>query len=71
LTVELRYQWKTSNSMVENCPARYVVVSGEGGYVIQGKRLPSDVLAQLRNLGDDETGVWVPADVIDGPGKTE
>ena len=69
--MELQYQWKTTDSMVENCPARYKVVSSEGGYVIQGKRLPPEVLAQLRSLGDDETGVWVPADVIDGPGKIE
>jgi hypothetical protein len=69
--VELQFQWKTSDSLVENCPARYKVVSSEGGYVIQGKRLPRRVRRQLRNLGHDETGVWVPADVIEGPGKTE
>ncbi len=61
--MELRFQRKTRESNIENCPARYEVVSGEGGYVIQGK--------QLRNLGRDETAVWVPADVIDDPGRTE
>jgi hypothetical protein len=69
--MKLRYQWKTSTSMVENCPARYEVVSAEGGFVIQGKRLDAETRAQLRNLGPDETAVWVPADVITGPGKTE
>jgi len=69
--MELRFQWKTSNSNIENCPARYEVVSGEGGYVIQGKRLSRRERRQLRNLGRDETAVWVPADVITGPGKTE
>jgi len=69
--VELRFQWKTTDSMVENCPARYEVVSAEGGYVIQGKRLTRKERRQLRNLGRDETAVWVPADVIDGPGKTD
>jgi len=67
--VELQFQWKTGDSNVENCPTRYKVVSDEGGYVIQGKRLPPEVLAQLCQLGDDEAGVWVPADVIDGPRK--
>ena len=69
--MELRFQWKTGESNVENCPARYEVVSGEGGYVIQGKRLSRKVRRQLRNVGRDETAVWVPADVIDGPGRTD
>jgi hypothetical protein len=57
--------------MIENCPARYEVISGEGGFVIQGKLLDAETRAQLRNLGSGETAVWVPADVITGPGKTE
>ena len=67
--MDLEFQWKTDTSNIENCPARYRVTSAEGGYVIQGKRLDERTRAQLRNLGQDETGVWVPADVIDGPGK--
>lgn len=69
--MELRFQRKTRESNIENCPARYEVVSGEGGYVIQGKRLSPKERRQLRNLGRDETAVWVPADVIDDPGRTE
>ncbi len=69
--MDLEFQWKTDDSNVENCPARYKVTSAEGGYVIQGKRLHRKDRRKLRNLSQDETGVWVPADVIDGPGKPE
>jgi hypothetical protein len=64
--MKIQFQWKTASSATGNCPARYKVTSAEGGYVIQGKRLTDEVRAQLRDLGNDEDGVWVPADVIDG-----
>lgn len=32
---------------------------------MQGKRLDDETGTQLRNLGLDETGIWVPSDVID------
>jgi hypothetical protein len=54
--------WKTGGSNVGNCPAMY---RAEGGYVIQGKRLDTETRTQLRDLGTDEDGVFVPADVID------
>jgi hypothetical protein len=62
--MRIRFQWKTKDSTIENCPARYVVLDAPGGYVIQGKKIDDDTRAQLRNLADDETAVWVPADVI-------
>ena len=38
--------------------------------MIQGKRLDAETRAQLRDLGADEDGVWVPADVIERiPGR--
>lgn len=54
--------WKTGASNTGNCPAMY---RAEGGYVIQGKKLDAATRAQLRDLGGDEDGVFVPADVID------
>lgn len=67
--MEIRFMWKTEDSGTGNCPARYEVTSAEGGYVIQGKMLDAAARGQLRDLGGDEDAVWVPADVIDGPGK--
>ena len=64
--MELQYLWKTGESQVENCPALYRVTSeGRDGYVVQGKHLDAETRAQLRQLGDDETAVFVPADVLD------
>jgi hypothetical protein len=63
--MDIEFQWKTAESNRENCPARY---KAPGGYVIQGRRLDATTRAQLRNLSPDEDAVWVPGDVIDGPG---
>lgn len=54
--------WKTRDSVVGNCPALYRT---NGGYVVQGKKLDDGTRTQLRDLGRDEDGVFVPADVID------
>ena len=67
--MQFEFQWKTGSSATGNCPARYRVTSAEGGYIIQGRQLGPGDLAKLRDLGDGETGVWVPADVIEGLGK--
>ena len=63
--MDIVFQWKTAESNTENCPARY---NAPGVYVIQGRQLDAVTRAQLRNLGTDEDAVWVPSDVIDGPG---
>jgi hypothetical protein len=60
--VKIRFMWKDKDSNVGNCPAMY---EAPGGYVIQGKRLDAETRAQLRDLGSDEDGVFVPANVID------
>ena len=60
--VEIRFMWKDDASNVGNCPAMY---EAPGGYVVQGKTLSDETRAQLRDLGADEDGVFVPADVID------
>jgi hypothetical protein len=60
--VKIRFMWKDAGSNVGNCPAMY---EAPGGYVIQGKELDAATRAQLRDLGGDETAVFVPANVID------
>ena len=60
--MQIEFMWKTDGSAVENCPALY---KAPGGYVVQGKVLDAETRAALRQLGSDEDGVFVPADVID------
>lgn len=54
--------WKDDKSGDVGCPALY---EAPGGYVVQGVKLDDDTRAQLRQLADDEDGVFVPANVID------
>src|SRR5882672_8678008 len=68
--MQIEFIKKTKDSWSGNCPAIYRVTSDEGGYVVQGKRLGGDTRAQLRDLGPDETRVWVQLDVIDGSGDS-
>jgi hypothetical protein len=63
--MQIEFIRKTRDSWSGNCPALYRVKGPEGGYVVQGKTLDAETRAQLRELGADETGVWVPDDVID------
>lgn len=58
----LRYLWKDDGSGGGGCPALYET---EGGYVVQGIKLTDAERAQLRQLADDEDGVFVPANVLD------
>ena len=60
--MKIKFLWKDSGSNTGNCPAMY---EAPGGYVIQGKLLDDATRAQLRDLGGDETAVFVPANVID------
>ncbi|CAM3497637.1 lipid A biosynthesis lauroyl acyltransferase [Stackebrandtia soli] len=60
--LELVFLWKTGGSGNDGCPALYKV---EGGYVVQGIKLDNDTRARLRQLADDEDGVFVPSDVLD------
>lgn len=63
--MQIEFQFKTNGSAIEGCPARYVVTSAEGGYVVQGKRISDETRAQLRQFAGDEEAVWVPADIIE------
>jgi hypothetical protein len=58
----LQFMWKAWGSGGGGCPALYRT---DGGYVVQGIRLTMAERAQLRELTDDEDGVFVPADVLD------
>ena len=60
--MELTYMWKDENSHTGSCPALYSV---EGGYVVQGVKLDDEARAQMRDLADNEDGVFVPANVLD------
>lgn len=60
--MQIRFMWKDTNSNVGDCPAIY---EAPGGYVVQGKFIDDDTRVQLRDLGGDETAVFVPANVID------
>lgn len=60
---KLTFIHKTNGSPAGSCPAIYRTDDGE--YVVQGKFLAEGEVGQLRDLGGDETAVWIPADVID------
>lgn len=58
----LTFMWKDRGSGGGGCPALYKT---DGGYVVQGIKLDDDTRAALRQLADDEDGVFVPANVLD------
>lgn len=59
---QIRFMWKDEESNIGDCPALYEV---DGGYVVQGKVLGDQTKERLRDLGKDETAVFVPANVLD------
>jgi hypothetical protein len=59
---KLMFLWKDGNSGGGGCPALYET---DGGYVVQGVKLDDETRAQLRQLADNETAVFVPANVLD------
>ena len=60
--MKIRFMWKDANSGGGGCPALYET---RGGYVVQGKTLDDETRAQLRQLAEDETAVFIPANVLD------
>jgi hypothetical protein len=61
--MKLRFMWKESGDCSDgDCPSLYET---EGGYVVQGVVLDDETRAQLRNLGDDEDALFVPAALLD------
>jgi len=62
--MELEFIRKWQESGTGNCPALYR--ADNGNFVVQGWKLDPSTLANLRDLGVNETAVEVPADVIAG-----
>jgi len=61
--MRLRYLGKTGGSEDGDCPALYA--TDRGTFVVQGKKITDrQILAEVRNLADDEDVVEVPADVL-------
>lgn len=60
--MDIEFMWKDGDSQGGGCPALYKT---EGGYVVQGIKIDAATRAQLRQLADDEDGVFVPANVLD------
>jgi hypothetical protein len=60
--MKLTFLWKDPTSHQGSCPALYRT---ERGYVVQGVKLDDATRAQLRDLADDEDGVFVPAAILD------
>ncbi|GAB4087010.1 hypothetical protein GCM10028784_36400 [Myceligenerans cantabricum] len=60
--MDVEFMWKDKESKTDNCPALY---RAGGGYIVQGVKLDDATRAQLRQLADDEDGVFVPANVLD------
>ncbi|MFD6140178.1 hypothetical protein [Promicromonospora sp. NPDC060271] len=60
--MDIEFMWKDENSKTGNCPALY---KAEGGYVVQGVKLDDATRASLRQLAEDEEGVFVPSNVLD------
>lgn len=62
--MQLEFIRKWSESGTGNCPALYRAENGN--YVVQGWQLDEATRANLRDLGENETAIEVPADVIAG-----
>jgi hypothetical protein len=63
--LNLTFLFKDSNSGTAGCPAMYS--TDRDTYVIQGWVLPDGT--QLRDQADGESGVEVPANIIDQIGR--
>ena len=62
---KLQFMWKDANSRTGNCPGLHRVTDGTEGYVVVGKSTDPGVRAMIAEIGDDETAVFVPANVLD------
>jgi hypothetical protein len=49
-----------------NSPAIRGTACEDGGYVVQGRQIDDETRVQLRDLGLDEDGVWVPSAMAGG-----
>ena len=67
---DLEFMWKDSASGNGDCPALYRT---DGGYIVVGKNLSAADIAQVHavgsannsGIGDDESALFIPANVLD------
>ena len=62
---KIRFMWKDEDSRTGGCPALLAVEEGPAGYIVVGKNTDPSVRAQIAEISDDETAVFVPANVLD------
>ncbi len=68
--MNINFMWKDAHSGTGDCHALYQV---EGGYIVVGKTLTTDEIAEVRAVGEannsgiaaDETAMFVTANVLD------
>ncbi len=62
---KIRFMWEDEDSQTGGCPGLHEVEEGPDGYLVVGKNTDPSLRAQIAEIGDDETAVFVPADVLD------
>lgn len=62
---KIKFLWKDGDSRTGGCPGLHKVEEGPEGYVVVGKNTDPSLRAQIREISDDETAVFVPANVLD------
>jgi hypothetical protein len=67
---KITLMWKDGDSRTGNCPALLRVDEGPEGYIVVGKNTGPSVRAQIPEISDDETAVFVPANVLDRLNRT-
>lgn len=60
----IEFLWTWTEPQVASYPALYRTADGSG-YVVQGAEVDEATRGELRDLGDGETAVFVPRDVIE------
>jgi hypothetical protein len=63
--MEIEFMWKDEDSRTGGCPSISRVIKGPRGYVIVGQNLDDCVSSQVPEIGDGESVVFVPANVLD------
>jgi hypothetical protein len=62
---KIKFLWKDGDSRTGGCPGLHIVEEGPEGYVVVGKNTNPALRAQISEISDDETAVFVPANVLD------
>lgn len=62
--MQIEFMWKDENSQTTNSPSVSKVIAGPEGWVVVGRNLDAATTAQVQYLGEDETAVFVPRNVL-------